>query len=92
MSKGLKKTEESVTTFHLAPPQKKKNNFHFQGGFFVFLEIFNLKKVIFSFFFSDFLKFFSKFLRLLLNIAEVTTEHQKWPKKALTALKSPFFG
>ena len=30
-------------------------------------------------------------LRLLLNVTEVTTEHQKWPKISTKSMKSSFF-
>ena len=35
--------------------------------------------------------FFSKLLRLLLKVTEVTTEHQKWPKISENSIKSPTF-
>ena len=38
-----------------------------------------------------FLDFFSKLLRLLLKINEVTTEHQKWHKVSKNSIKSSFF-
>ena len=52
-------------------------------GVFRFLEIYCFD--IFLFFF-----FFSKLLRLLLNVTEVTTEHQKWPKISTNSVKSSF--
>ena len=51
-----------------------------------FFEIFRL----FVFYFIFFL-FLFKVTRLLLNVPEVTTEHQKWPKKAKTAQKTMFW-
>ena len=39
----------------------------------------------------DFFGFFSRLLRLLLKVTEVTTEHQNWPKKRENSIKSPFF-
>ena len=44
-------------------------------GFLRFWEFFN-----FSDFFGFVLEFFSKLLRLLLKVTEVTTGHPKWPK------------
>ena len=35
--------------------------------------------------------FFSKLLRLLINITEITTEHQKWLKISTNSVKSSFF-
>ena len=55
--------------------------------FFLFLEIF----FILFFFFFRFLGFFSMLLWLLLNVAEDTTEHQKWPKISTTNMKCPIF-
>ena len=42
-------------------------------------------------FFLGFLGFFSKILRLLLKVTEVTTEHQRWPKVSKNSIKNPFF-
>ena len=36
----------------------------------------------------EFFGFFSKLLRLLLNVTEVTTEQQKWPKISTNSVKS----
>ena len=38
-----------------------------------------------------FLGLFSKLLKLLLNVIEVTTEHQKWPLMSTNSVKSSFF-
>ena len=40
--------------------------------------------------FFDFFLFFSKLLRSLLNVTEVTIEHQKWPKISTNSMKSFF--
>ena len=48
-------------------------------SFRVFLKILNILD-----FFGIFLGVFSKLLRLLLKLTEVTTEHQKWHKISLT--------
>ena len=40
--------------------------------------------------FFGFSGFFSKLLRVLLNVTEVTTEHQKWPKIGTHSVKAFF--
>ena len=55
-------------------------------NFFWFLKFLNYFLIFFWFF-----GLFSKWLRLLLKIAEVTTEHQKWPKISTNSVKSSSF-
>ena len=45
----------------------------------------------FKFFCLDLIGFFSKLLQLLLNLTEVTTEHQEFPKINTNSVKSSFF-
>ena len=45
----------------------------------------------FIFFWIFFLGIFSKSLRLLLKVTEVTTGHQKWPKMGQSSIISSFF-
>ena len=60
-------------------------------GFFEIFEIF-LNIIFFSdiFFSCDFFKFFLKLLKLLINLKEVTTEHQKWLKIGTNRIKAFF--
>ena len=44
---------------------------------------------IFGFFLFDF-EFFKKLLGLILNVTEVPTEHQKWPKIIKNIVKTSF--
>ena len=61
--------------------------------FYFFLKIFKIFKIlifcrVLGLKKSDFFVLFSKFLRLILNITEVTTEHQRWPKISTNSMKN----
>ena len=57
--------------------------------FDIFLRFFEFLDFLLDF--LDLKKLFSKFLRLILKIKEVTTEQQKWPKISTNSLKIFFF-
>ena len=57
------------------------------GFCWIFLNFFFLIFCIFFWIFG----FFSKLLRLLLNVMEVSTEHQKWLKISTNSVKSSYF-
>ena len=65
------------------------NSSTFGNFFFRFSDFPDFLKIFSDFFrFSfGFFRYFSKILRILLKDTEVTTEQQKWPKKAQTARK-----